>query len=54
MLLKQAFVLTDANADGQVEGTGIDSDGLVTGGDAATVPQQIQTVLELQTIWRQV
>ena len=29
---------TDANADGQVDGTGIDADGLVTGGDGYSTP----------------
>ena len=29
---------TDANEDGQVDGTGIDADGLVTGGDGYTAP----------------
>ena len=29
---------TDADEDGQVDGTGVDADGLVTGGDGYTTP----------------
>ena len=40
---------TDANDDGQVDGTGVDADGKVTGGDGYTQLQKIQTILEQQT-----
>ncbi len=34
---------TDADADGQVDGTGVDADGLVTGGDGYTTPADSDT-----------
>ena len=40
---------TDANEDGQLDGTGIDADGNVTGGDGYR-SQQIQTVQVLQDL----
>ena len=41
---------TDDNDDGKVDGTGVDTDGVVTGSDGYTQLQQMQIILELQTI----
>ena len=35
---------TDANNDGQVDGTGVDANGLVTGGDGYGTPADVDNI----------